>query len=267
MLPDQLDSRATGARLAARIAELQAESALQTMLGNPSGAAAIDSVVTYIQGLRAPPGSIPGVVSNEVHVVSFYEGQGDSAHGDDRRDEVRESDHAPAERLRPDHLDDQPAAAWSPARPDRDGLLRRAGRERSPFRRPDRVCQSDRRWNVLRRPDDVEARLEAAADSFMRFGQLPKTPTGSYTAPATAARDRNGLERGLAVDPRLRRVAGAGVLHGDAGEPLHLLRGTGLIPLLTAPMQSFGNTQAVFANPPFRSSALRSPRSAGSAST
>ena len=74
LLPDQLDSRATGLRLTARIAELQAESALQTAFGNAAAAANINAVIAYVQGLQAAPASIPAAVSNEVHAVSFYEG-------------------------------------------------------------------------------------------------------------------------------------------------------------------------------------------------
>lgn len=74
LLPDFLDLRPAGARLQARLQELNAEAQYQTSINNPATAAAIQGVVANLQAMAAGSTPLPPPTGLEFHVVTFYEG-------------------------------------------------------------------------------------------------------------------------------------------------------------------------------------------------
>jgi hypothetical protein len=251
LLPDQLDSRATAARLGARIAELQAEATLQAALGNPGAAANINAVVAYIQGLQATPSSIPPAASNEVHAVSFYEG----APGAPNTATISVTRTGAPITL---FLNAYDPITWTinPLPPgvqiaqivvvSYDPQVVNGVPPGVPITFFD--LNTNGTW--YGQPDDLEGRLDVAAECFTRFGLLPTTFTGSYTAPATA----------LEIGPGANEWASQWILAyayaqvqtfctATRANLINVFGGQVFVPLLTPPMQSFGSTTAVVATP------------------
>lgn len=254
-LPDPFDSRPVAARLAARIAELNREAALQTTLGNPAAAANIAAVVANLQAWQSGAAAIPPAASAEVHAVSFYEGAPPAAAGLPRTARIQLTRSGNPVILL---LNAYESITWTldplPAGVAIAQIVLLSYDPQVingvPAGVPVTLIDQNGGGTWYGSPGDLEGRVDVAAQCLTRFGSLPVTFTGSYTAPAaalevgpgsTAWRDQWVLWAAIAQGQALNSGTFASLIAAYAGQLFY--------PLLTPAMQSFGSSALVAASP------------------
>ena len=255
LLPDLLDSRTPSARLASRVAQLNDEAVLQTALGNFGAAAAAGGMATYVADLDSGLQPIPPATANEVHVVSFYEGA-PAPLGQPRTANVTVTQSGAPITL---FLNCYETISWTinplpPGSTLQEIVLISYDPQLLagvPPGVPVTQLDLNNGGTYYGGPEDMEGRVDIAAECLVRWGRFATTFTGAYTAPASAVEIGPGSadwRKSYAIGFAEAQVATLCV--GTAANQYATFGADVYIPLLTPSMQSFfGSTTPILANP------------------
>lgn len=253
-LPDPLDSRPTTARLTARLGELTAEANYQIGLGNLAAASNITNVVTSLQAYQAGMVVIPNA-GPDVLAVSFYEGQPNPNPVGMPTATLNITRVGGPITL---FLNAYDPIEWTiqPLPPGTSiAQIVVVSYEPQvligvPSGVP--VTQIDQFSNgtYYGLPYELEGRVDIAAQCLTRFGQLPNTFTGDYTAPATPFEVGPGDQEWLDQWVLFQAVSlGQALNTGTFGNLLSTFLPQVYYPILVPPAFAPGASSLVAANP------------------
>jgi hypothetical protein len=248
LLPDMFDLRGSAQRATARIAELNAEAALQLTLSNPAAAASIQAITANLQAIRSGTASVPPTAGIEVDVVGFYEGAGASSTAPGTANVVVDRPGSVVALV----LNAYEPITWTLTQTPgtvvvavvsysyEPQVLNTAGLPGAVTLRLSYAANNDGTYFGVA-GSDVTARLTANTWCLERLGVFAHTFTGAYTAPAATFTVGDS-----APDWREQWVAGEAARAGDVWNvasrtQLQAQVGTVLfLPLLTPPPFTFG---------------------------